>query len=67
MTSRLYGPSKVIAIDLDDARLARAEVFGATDTVNSGDADWKEQVIALPTGRESTSPSRPSAFPRRSR
>jgi len=50
MTARLYGPSKVIAIDLDDARLARASDFGATDTVNSGDADWKEQVLALTDG-----------------
>ncbi|CAN5196139.1 zinc-dependent alcohol dehydrogenase family protein [soil metagenome] len=51
MTARLYGPSKVIAIDLDDARLKRAADFGATDTVNSGDADWKEQVLALTDGQ----------------
>ena len=50
MTSRLYGPSKVIAIDLDDARLVRAKEFGATETVNSGDPDWKEQVLALTDG-----------------
>jgi alcohol dehydrogenase len=51
MTARLYGPSKVIAIDLDDSRLARAKDFGATDTVNSGDSDWKEQVLALTDGQ----------------
>ena len=50
MTARLYGPSKIIAIDLDNARLARAADFGATDTVNSGDADWKEQVLSLTDG-----------------
>ena len=50
MTSRLYGPSKIIAVDLDDARLARAEEFGATATVNSGDADWKDQVMAMTDG-----------------
>ncbi len=50
MTAGLYGPSKVIAIDLDDARLARARDFGATDTVNSDKADWKEQVLALTDG-----------------
>lgn len=50
MTAGLYGPSKIIAIDLDDARLARAKDFGATDTVNSGDSDWKEQVLALTDG-----------------
>lgn len=51
MTSRLYGPSKIIAIDVDNARLARAKDFGATDTVNSGDAGWKEQVLALTDGQ----------------
>ncbi|MGD0054787.1 MAG: zinc-dependent alcohol dehydrogenase family protein [Acidimicrobiales bacterium] len=50
MTARLYGPSKIIAIDLDSARLKRASEFGATDTVNSGDADWKQQVMALTDG-----------------
>lgn len=50
MTSRLYGPSKVIAIDLDDKRLARARDFGATDTVNSSAPDWKEQVLSLTDG-----------------
>ena len=51
MTARLYGPSKIIAIDLDDSRLKRAADFGATDTVNSGDADWKKQVLALTDGQ----------------
>ena len=50
MTARLYGPSKIIAIDLDNARLARGKDFGATDTVNSGDLDWKGQVLALTDG-----------------
>lgn len=50
MTARLYGPSKIIALDLDDARLARATDFGATDTVNSAASDWKEQVLALTDG-----------------
>jgi len=50
MTAQLLGPSRVIAIDLDDARLARAKEFGATDTVNSGQTDWKEQVLALTDG-----------------
>lgn len=50
MTARLAGPSRVIALDLDDSRLKRARDFGATDVVNSGDADWKEQVFALTDG-----------------
>ncbi len=49
-TARLYGPSMVIAIDLDAARLARAKDFGATDIVNSADEDWREQVLALTDG-----------------
>ncbi|KJF16914.1 zinc-dependent alcohol dehydrogenase family protein [Acidithrix ferrooxidans] len=50
ITARLYGPSKIIAIDLDESRLKRALEFGATETVNSTDADWKEQVLALTDG-----------------
>lgn len=50
MTSALCGPAKVIAIDLDDSRLRRAHDFGATDIVNSGEADWREQVLALTDG-----------------
>jgi alcohol dehydrogenase len=50
MTSQLYGPSRVIAVDLDDARLARAKEFGATDTVNSGQDDWAHRVLALTDG-----------------
>jgi alcohol dehydrogenase len=50
MTAQLYGPSKVVAIDLDDARLARARDFGATDTVNSGQPDWKKRVLDLTDG-----------------
>ncbi len=50
-TARLYGPSKIIAIDLDESRLKRAPDFGATDTINSHDSDWKEQVMALTDGQ----------------
>jgi alcohol dehydrogenase len=50
MTAGLYGASRVIAIDLDDNRLAQAKGFGATDSVNSGRADWKDQVYAMTDG-----------------
>ncbi len=50
MTARLYGPSRIIAIDLDGARLKRAMRFGATETVNSGDSNWMEQILALTDG-----------------
>ena len=47
MTAQLYGPSRVVALALDEARLARAREFGATDTVDSSAADWRERVLAL--------------------
>lgn len=51
MTAGLHGASRVIAVDLDDNRLALAkEDFGATHTVNSGAADWADQVRALTDG-----------------
>lgn len=50
MTAGLYGPSRVIAIDLDDNRLALAQTFGATDAVNSAASDWKDQVIEMTDG-----------------
>ena len=50
MTAGLYGASRVIAIDLDGNRLEQAKRFGATDAVNNGDEDWKEQVLAMTDG-----------------
>ena len=50
VTAGLYGAARIIAVDLDDNRLEQAKKFGATDGVNSGDADWKEQVMALTDG-----------------
>ncbi|MBG6213932.1 MAG: zinc-dependent alcohol dehydrogenase family protein [Cryobacterium sp.] len=49
-TAGLYGAATIIAIDLDENRLERARDFGATDTVVSAAADWKEQVFALTDG-----------------
>jgi alcohol dehydrogenase len=49
-TAGLYGAARVIAADLDANRIEQAKKFGATDGVNSGDADWKEQVMALTDG-----------------
>jgi alcohol dehydrogenase len=50
MTAVLYGASRIIAIDLDDNRLAHAANFGATDSVNSGSATWKDELMAMTDG-----------------
>jgi alcohol dehydrogenase len=47
MTAGLYGASRVIAIDLDENRLAQAKTFGATDSVNSGNPGWMEELMAM--------------------
>jgi alcohol dehydrogenase len=49
-TAGLYGAAQIVAIDLDDNRLALARTIGATHSVNSGQADWLEQVLALTDG-----------------
>ena len=50
MTANLYGAARVIAIDLDKNRLEKSKELGATDTVLSGQPQWKEQVLALTDG-----------------
>lgn len=50
-TAGLYGAATIVAVDLDANRLEKAKEFGATDVVLSGDADWKEQVMALTDGQ----------------
>jgi alcohol dehydrogenase len=50
MTMGLYGAARVVAIDLDTNRLEQALAFGATDTVDSAAADWREQVLAVTDG-----------------
>ena len=49
-TAALYGPSRVVAIDIDSNRVEQAKRFGASDSVVSSDSDWKEQVVALTDG-----------------
>lgn len=49
-TAGLYGPSRIISVDLDANRTEAAKRFGATDAVVSSSADWKEQVLALTDG-----------------
>ena len=49
-TASSYGPSKIIAIDLDANRIEQAKKFDASDGINSGDSDWLKQVMALTDG-----------------
>src|SRR3954463_16351076 len=48
--ARLAGAAKVIAVDIDERKLAGAREFGATDTVNSKDTDPVEAIKALTDG-----------------
>jgi S-(hydroxymethyl)glutathione dehydrogenase/alcohol dehydrogenase len=48
--ARMAGASDVIAIDLNDAGLARAVVFGATAIVNASDTDPIDAVTGLTGG-----------------
>jgi S-(hydroxymethyl)mycothiol dehydrogenase len=45
--ARLAGASKIIAVDIDDRKLAWARELGATDTINSRETDPVEQIRAL--------------------
>ena len=48
--ARLAGASRIIGVDIDARKLEWAKEFGATDTVNSGNADPVEAIRALTGG-----------------
>lgn len=48
--AQLAGATKIIAVDIDDAKLEQARRFGATHTVNSREVDAVEEVRALTSG-----------------
>jgi S-(hydroxymethyl)glutathione dehydrogenase/alcohol dehydrogenase len=48
--ARLVGASRIIAVDLNPAKLERARQFGATDIVDASATDAVEAVIALTGG-----------------
>jgi alcohol dehydrogenase len=50
MTARLHTPGHIVAVDLDDSRLAKALDFGADVVVNSGDGDPIGRVMELTEG-----------------
>jgi alcohol dehydrogenase len=50
LTARLFSPGKIIAIDLADRRLARAQTFGADVTINNGEEDAVATVMGMTGG-----------------
>ncbi len=48
---RRAGVNRVIAVDLEDKRLALARELGATDTLNSGAGDPAAAIMSLTAGR----------------
>jgi alcohol dehydrogenase len=50
MTARLHTPGHIVAVDLDDTRLAKALDFGADVVVNSSDGDPIARVMELTEG-----------------
>ena len=50
MTAKLYTPGRIIAIDMDDARLERAKEFGADVTINNGREDAVKLVFEITGG-----------------
>ena len=50
MGARLAGASRIVAVDIDDRKLATARTLGATHTVNSRDSDPVEAVRDLTGG-----------------
>jgi alcohol dehydrogenase len=47
VTAKLLSPRVIIAIDLDDGRLARAKEFGADITINNSTIDPLAQILAM--------------------
>ena len=50
MGARLVGADPIVAVDIDEGRLAQARRLGATHTVNARSSDTTEQVQAIAPG-----------------
>ncbi|KKK20554.1 zinc-binding oxidoreductase [Aspergillus ochraceoroseus] len=51
LAARLYTPSLIVMVDLDDSRLAIARTLGANHTVNSSAPDAKDRLLSLTQGQ----------------
>ena len=50
MTAKLYTPARIVVIDLDDGRLAKAKEFGADITINNSREDAVKRLYELTGG-----------------
>ncbi|MEO6070982.1 MAG: alcohol dehydrogenase catalytic domain-containing protein, partial [Chitinophagaceae bacterium] len=46
LTAQFYSPAEIFMVDLDDARLALAKKFGATDTINSESENAVDKIMS---------------------
>lgn len=51
LTAQFYSPAMIIAIDMDDNRLAMAKELGATHTINSAKEDPVAKVLEITGGK----------------
>ena len=51
LTAQFYSPAQIIAVDMDDNRLAMAKELGATHTVNSAKEDAVQRILEITGGR----------------
>jgi alcohol dehydrogenase len=50
MAAQFFSPARIIAVDIDDNRLALARKLGATDVVNNRAGDACDQIMAITRG-----------------
>jgi alcohol dehydrogenase len=50
MTARLYTPSRIVVLDVADARLDHAVAIGADETINNGTTDAVTRIMELTGG-----------------
>ncbi|MCA1730921.1 MAG: zinc-dependent alcohol dehydrogenase family protein [Actinobacteria bacterium] len=50
ITAKLYGPGRIVAVDLDDSRLERAREFGADVAINNSSENAVERVQEMTDG-----------------
>ncbi|MEW9150567.1 zinc-dependent alcohol dehydrogenase family protein [Acinetobacter indicus] len=47
LTAQFYSPAQIIAVDMDDNRLAMAKELGATHTINSAKEDAIQRILEI--------------------